>query len=164
MRWFLRKNWGHEGLKAQCDKRQGAAKAGSAAVLVADVRVVEGKPGYGPCRNQWCREAWALRRRDGTFCPSGWGMAHARLASGQHLLEKWKLQTRVSPEWGVQIYYTHEVKENLIRGINIKIDPRPVILLSHLEESNGTPKLHGGKLCPLRICGLTIKTSTISKF
>lgn len=47
------------------------------------------------------------------------------------------------------------MKENLIRGINIKIGPRPVMLLSHLEESNGKPELNGGMFNPLRICGLT---------
>ena len=100
-----------------------------------------------------------LRRRDGTSCPSRWG-----IASGCCLWEKWKLPTKILPERGVQIHCTHEVRENLIRGINIKIGPWPGILQSHLEESNGTPKLNGGMLYPLRICGSTIKTITISKF
>lgn len=77
--------------------------------------------------------------------------------------EKRELQTRILPECRVQIYWT-EVRGNLIRGINIKIGPRPAILLIHLEESNGTPKVDERMLSPSRICGLTGKIDTVLKF
>lgn len=55
------------------------------------------------------------------------------------------------------LFYTWRVR-NLIRGVNIKIGPSPMILLIHLEELSGKPKLNGGTFHPWRLCGLTHKS------
>lgn len=117
-------------------------------------------PGMNPAMQGSCwpeAEGWrvlSVQMGDAQACP----------ASGKCLLGAKKPPDQNLPCRGVQIYRTHEVRENLITGINIKIGPRPVSLLSHLEESNGTPKVNGGFLSPLRICGLTCKIGAISKF